>query len=105
LRQLTTAGLARDGVVIDGARGADLAFRRLSSATRSVTVKVEGARWQWPERLDGVQPGDEALVYAEVPEGTAPRVRVGDGGAASPALTPIDRPLLERAWAQARIAQ
>jgi hypothetical protein len=104
LRGLATAGLARDGVVIDGARGPALALRRLSYATRSVAVKVEGATWQWPQRLDGVQPGDEALIYAEVPLGTAPRLRVGDAAAVEPKLAEIDRPLLERAWVQARIA-
>ncbi|APR79240.1 Hypothetical protein A7982_04587 [Minicystis rosea] len=104
LRGITTAGLARDGVVIDGSRGATAALRRLAAATRSVTVKVEGASFQWPERLDGVQPGDEALVYAEVPRGTAPRVRIGEGATVEPKLAQIDRPLLERAWAQARIA-
>jgi hypothetical protein len=104
LRSLVTAGLARDGVVIDGARGAEAAARRLAASTRSVRVTVEGARWQWPERLDGVQPGDEALIYAEVPAGVTPQVRVGDGAAVTPELAEVDRPLLERAWAQAKIA-
>ena len=105
LKQITTAGLARDGVVIDGSRGAEVALRRLGSATRSGTVTVLGATWQWPLRLDGMQPGDEALVYAEVPKGTPVRVRVGDADAdvKEPRLTDVQRPLLERAWAQAKI--
>src|SRR5262249_21176858 len=61
-------------------------------------------RWQWPERLDGVQPGDEALIYSEVPAGTTPKVRVGDGAAVTPKLAEGDHPLLERAWAKAKIA-
>ncbi|XXX77428.1 AgmX/PglI C-terminal domain-containing protein [Sorangium sp. So ce134] len=103
LRQLVTAGLPRDGAVIDGARGAAEFERRLASATRSaIAVNVEGARWVWPRTLDGVQPGDEALVYAEVPAERPVRIAV-DGRASAPALRAVERPLLERAWARAKI--
>jgi hypothetical protein len=103
LKQITTSGLAKEGVVIDGSRGAEVALRRLGAATRSGTVTVEGATWQWPLRLEGLQPGDEALVYAEVPKGTPVRVRFGDTPMREPRLTEVQRPLLERAWAQAKI--
>ncbi|WP_437724865.1 AgmX/PglI C-terminal domain-containing protein [Sorangium sp. So ce861] len=103
LRQLVTAGLPRDGAVIDGARGVAELERRLASATRSgIAVSVEGARWVWPRTLDGVQPGDEALVYAEVPAELPVRITV-DGRTSAPDLRGVERPLLERAWARAKI--
>ncbi|WP_433931424.1 AgmX/PglI C-terminal domain-containing protein [Sorangium cellulosum] len=103
LRQLVTAGLPRDGAVIDGARGAAEVERRLASATRSgIAVSVEGARWVWPRALHGMQAGDEALVYAEVPAELPVRITV-DGRTAAPDLRGVERPLLERAWARAKI--
>jgi tetratricopeptide (TPR) repeat protein len=104
LKALCAAGLERDGVVVDGAKGAEQALRRLTSATRSVDVKVEGAEWQWPERLEGFQPGDEALVFAKLDRGASPRLVLG-GAASAPKLTEVERPLLERAWVSAKIAQ
>ncbi|WP_437757051.1 AgmX/PglI C-terminal domain-containing protein [Sorangium sp. So ce1389] len=103
LRQLVTAGLPRDGAVIDGARDLAEVERRLASATRSgIAVDVEGARWVWPRALDGVQPGDEALVYAEVPAELPVRITV-DGRTTAPDLRGVERPLLERAAARAKI--
>jgi tetratricopeptide (TPR) repeat protein len=102
LRGLVTAGLARDGVVVDG----DVAVleQKLSKATRSgVTVQCEGATWCWPSRLDGVQPGDEFVVYAEVPEGQPVRLKIGEEPAQEHVLAPGARPLLERAWARAKL--
>lgn len=104
LRRLTTSGLPRDGVVADASLGIEGITRKLSLATRSeIAVEIEGARWTWPSRLDGVQPGDEALIYAEVPEGQPVRVRLG--GATGPALDlkPAARPLLARQLAKAKI--
>ena len=105
LRRIATSGLERNGVVVDGARSPELGFARLSSATRDVMVKIDGATWQWPRRLDGVQPGDEALIYASVPTGTAPRVDLGDGAKGAADIIDVDPPLLERAWARAKIDQ
>ncbi|WP_437509423.1 AgmX/PglI C-terminal domain-containing protein [Sorangium sp. So ce1099] len=103
LRQLVTAGLPRDGALIDGARGLAEVERRLASATRSgIAVSVEGARWVWPRALDGVQPGDEALIYAEVPAELPVRITV-DGRTTAPDLRGVERPLLERAAARAKI--
>jgi tetratricopeptide (TPR) repeat protein len=105
LRGMCTAGLDRNGVVIDGARGGEEALRRLSAATRTVEVKVEGADWQWPEKLEGFQPGDEALVYAKMKPGVAPRISLGGRTQGPLTLKEIDRPLLERAWVSAKISQ
>ncbi len=105
LRRLVTSGLARDGVVADGSKDFASVERRLTEATRSgVEVKVDGAAWSWPKKLDGVQAGDEVLVYAEVPADKP--VRISLGGVEEPGLelTPVDKALLERSIAQAKIA-
>ena len=84
-------------------RRSRFATSRLSEATSSgVAVKVEGARWSWPDKLDGLQAGDEVLVYAELDPSRAVRIDVG-GQEFKPDLRTIDRPLVERAWAQAKI--
>ena len=104
LKRLATAGLARDGVVADGGMEPAALERRLTLATRSgIPVSIEGARWQWPTRLDGVQAGDEVLVYAEVPEGQPVRVSVGGRTGPELDLVKVERPLLERSWAKAKI--
>ncbi|MBX3223457.1 MAG: AgmX/PglI C-terminal domain-containing protein [Labilithrix sp.] len=107
LRTVVRGVLDRDGVVLDAKLGADALARRLGEATSSgVAVKVEGAKWSWPDKLDGLQAGDEVLVYAEL-DGEAAgtqAVRVDVGGQEfRPDLRAIDRPLVERAWAQAKI--
>jgi hypothetical protein len=105
LRRIVTAGLEHDGVVADGALDEPSLARRLSLATRSgIAVKIEGATWSWPRTLDGVQPGDERTVYAEVP-GKRAGIKLDVGGKVTvPTLRSVERPLLERSWAQAKIA-
>ena len=95
------AALPADGAVIDGARGPVEVARRIGLATRSgLAVKVEGARWVWPETLDGVQPGDVTVVLASLaPAGLRAAqvvVTAGDARVAATA-TSVPRPLLERA--------
>jgi tetratricopeptide (TPR) repeat protein len=105
LKRLVTAGLPRDGVVVDGSQSLTTIARRLTEGTRSgLAVNVEGAAWSWPKRLDGVQAGDEYLVYAEVPQSHAVRITVGGTAMPLAELPTAERPLLERAWAQAKIA-
>ncbi len=105
LRRLVTAGLASDGVVADAAEGLACIGERLTKATRSnLEVKVADATWYWPKRLDGVQPGDEVLVYAELPPGKPMRVSIGGSPVKVGELVSVDRPLLERAVVQAKIA-
>ncbi len=105
LRELTTGNLAHDGQRIDGAAPLAEIARRLTLACRSgIPVAVAGAAWVWPDTLDGIQPGDETLVYADLPAKRTLRLTVGGrpmelGGEVASA----ERPLLERAWAQARI--
>jgi hypothetical protein len=104
LRRVVTAGLEQDGVVADGTLDEASLGRRLMLATRSgIPVKVKGASFWWPHTLDGVQPGDERTVYAEVP-GRKAAVSLDVGGKTTvPHLRSTGRPLLERGWAQAKI--
>jgi hypothetical protein len=103
LKKLTAAGLPRDGVVADGSAGFAEVSRRISMATRSgIPVVVEGARWSFPRELDGVQPGDEVLVYADVPEGQPVRLSVG-AETRTVELVQVARPLLARSFAHAKI--
>lgn len=104
LRELTTGNLAHDGQRINGSAPLSEIARRLTLACRSgIPVTIEGAAWVWPETLDGVQPGDETLVYADLPADRPLRLALAGRpvGLGEPASA--ERPLLERAWAQARI--
>jgi tetratricopeptide (TPR) repeat protein len=103
LRTVVRGVLDRDGVVLDAKLGADALARRLGEATSSsIAVKVDGARWSWPEKLDGLQAGDEVLVYAELDASQPVRIDAG-GQTFAPDLRAVPRPLVERAWAQAKI--
>jgi tetratricopeptide (TPR) repeat protein len=107
LRALTLAGLASPGAVLDGDRPVAEVARRLRLRTAArVRVAVEGARWAWPEFLEGLQAGDQAVVYAELAAGQRELLVTLDGkpvleGALR--LAQAERPLLERAAARARL--
>jgi hypothetical protein len=105
LSRLVTAGLARDGMVLDATRPIDVLSQKLTRATRSgLKLEIDGAGWVWPSVLNGVQPGDEFVVYADLPVGKPFGVKVaGKPLALAGALAPVERPLLERAWVKARI--
>jgi len=103
LRTVVRGVLDKDGVVLDGKLGADALARRLGEATSSgVPVKVEGASWSYPEKLDGLQAGDEVMVFAQVESSKPVKISVG-AQTFAPDLRTSDRPLVERAWAQAKI--
>lgn len=103
LRTLVRGVLDHDGTVLDASLGAHALVKRLSEATTSgVPVKVEGADWSWPTTLDGLQAGDEVLVYAKLPPTSPVRITVGTQQF-SPDLKSAPRPIVERAWAQAKI--
>ena len=104
LRTVVRGVLDKDGVVLDGKLGAVTIARRLSEATTSgVPVTVAGASWSWPTTLDGLQAGDEVVVFAKLPGPAAPvKITIGPQSTA-PDLRAADRPLVERAVAQAEI--
>lgn len=122
LRRMVTTGGDRpansspvDGQVIDGGAGLEETLRRLRTPCVSgLEVVVDGAEWVWPQILDGIQPGDQILVYADLRAGLPVRVRVdgrpvdfagvdGRGRGTEPVLNAAERPLLHRAWVQARM--
>jgi hypothetical protein len=111
LRALVRGNLARDGIVI----GQDASPRRAAERLRERTVSnlrvsVAGARWVWPRQLDGVQSGDEVLIYADLaqqkPDETG-QLTVALRGAVQQLerieLKEAPGPLLRRSWASARI--
>ncbi|HZS36879.1 MAG TPA: VIT and VWA domain-containing protein, partial [Polyangia bacterium] len=106
LRRLVTGGLSRDGVVLDDAMPPSLIAHRLSSATYSgIKITAPGSVWVWPTELNGIQPGDQVLVYADLPA-AKPLEIVMEGARAGRhpiRLAQVDRPLLERSWVNARI--
>ncbi|MDY0061332.1 MAG: VIT domain-containing protein, partial [Myxococcota bacterium] len=108
LARLVTAGLGQDGAVIEADQPLAEIGRRLTQATRSrIQVAVEGAAWVWPQQLDGVQAGDQVLVYADLPV-TQPFALSLNGVAVAAdrrSLAKVERPLLERAWIKARMAR
>ncbi|HZO15093.1 MAG TPA: AgmX/PglI C-terminal domain-containing protein, partial [Polyangiaceae bacterium] len=105
LATLADADLARDGIVVDGTAPPSMLWRKLNHATRSeMRVEVEGASWWYPRSLESMQPGDEALVFAEM-KGTAPPHIVVDGQPQpAPELRQTEPLLLERALDRAKIA-
>jgi len=106
LAAITTAGLAQDGVVLDARVDLNTIASRLMKATRSgIGVEVSQAEWVWPTRLDGIQPGDEVLVFARLPEGQPMQIKLVGAGVAEPQpmLAAATGPLLARAHARARI--
>jgi Flp pilus assembly protein TadD len=105
-RRLARAGLAQDGLVLDGAAPPAELARRLGLATRSgLKVEVEGSKWVWPQVLDGVQAGDEVLLYADLPGGGPLAIKVGGHPVALGGVETAERPLLERAWVKARMSR
>ncbi|MBZ5708467.1 VIT domain-containing protein [Nannocystis pusilla] len=106
LRQLTTAGLQDAGILVDARLPAPLVASRLVRATLAgVKVHVPGATWVWPQTLGAVQPGDQFLVFADLPVDKSMRVELGERGddVREVSLAPSERPLLERAWIRASI--
>jgi hypothetical protein len=104
LRELTTGNLAHDGQRLNGSAPLSEIARRLTLACRSgIPVTIEGAAWVWPETLDGVQPGDETLVYADLPADRPLRLSLAGRPIELGEPASAERPLLERAWAQGRI--
>jgi len=106
LRQIASAGLAQGGVVLDARLPVDTVTSKLGRSTLpDMKVTIPGANWAWPDTIVGLQPGDEALVYADLPPTAAMRVILtGDDRIdVTVPTTNVERPLLERAWVGARI--
>lgn len=105
---LVTAGI--DDQSAD--REVERVARRLGHTNLSgLKVEVTGARWTWPGQLDGLHRGDGLLVYADLPTDGALAGRglevVLSGAMTFRKTVPlrgVGRPLVQRAWARAKIA-
>jgi tetratricopeptide (TPR) repeat protein len=107
-KALARGHLAHDGAVLDGSLGTTEVARRLQLGTRSsVAVAIDGATWSWPRTLDGLQPGDAAVVYAAL-DPTAARAAavtaVIDGHRVAVVPAAVPAALVTRAAAQAEVA-
>ena len=99
-------GGSDEGLVVDGDRAADDIVGRLLRKVRSgITVDVKGATSVWPKVLDGVQPGDERVIVAELKAGAPLVVSLGGRVVDVGAVGAAPAPLLQRAWAEARLAR
>ena len=107
LASITTA-LPTAGVVAEATLDPERLVSKLTKATyTNVEVAVPDSAFVWPATVSGIQPGDEVLVYADLPEDVAMTVSLrGEHtiASSSPRLTKVERPLLERALVSARIA-
>jgi tetratricopeptide (TPR) repeat protein len=106
LEALCRAGLPSAGVVVDARASVDHIANKLIAPTRErVEVHIAGASWVHPSVLEGVQPGDEHLVLAEVPAGVPVQIELVNAGAEAFETIEAPRPLLERAVARGKIEQ
>jgi hypothetical protein len=104
LASLTQGKGVRPGSVLDGdAQPAWLAKRMLHKAEAQVALNVPGASWVEPQLLRAVQPGDEQLVFVELPAAAPLSAKLGGSSATKLKALEAPRPLLERAWARAKI--
>ncbi|MBL4636980.1 MAG: hypothetical protein JKY56_24215 [Kofleriaceae bacterium] len=98
-----------DGVVLNSMLSDTEVVRRLGAATTSVEFSVPGAAWVWPTVANGVQPGDEVLIYAGYADQNAPEtLSIEMKGAESLRKIPVlevPGPLLKRSSVQAHIAR
>ena len=107
LAELTARAGRGAGVVLSADRAATSWLRRLElAAAQPIEVAIDGAEWVWPERLEGLQPGDHALVDARMPRyhrEVRLRLRGASVQASARALTlsEASAPLLAREVAQA----
>lgn len=104
LAELTHAGLKTAGVVLsDRSALSEMSRRLLHEARDRVEVHVAGASWVHPRVLQGVQAGDERLVFAELPADAPVQIELSGAGHQALATLEAPAPLLERAWARAKI--
>jgi tetratricopeptide (TPR) repeat protein len=113
LTALARGELPEHGVVLRGSTPLREIVERLGASTRSgIKVEVEGATWVWPKQLDGMQPGDATLIYAQLSsaklgahDGERVNVKVTlDGETTEVPMLSAPVPLLERAQSRAIIA-
>ncbi|HWB75754.1 MAG TPA: AgmX/PglI C-terminal domain-containing protein [Nannocystaceae bacterium] len=104
LAALTTRFAARAGLVVDAELPARTIANKLARTVLPATaVQVPGADWVWPAQLEGQQPGDEVLIYADLGQREHMRIELAGRAPIEPRELAAERPLLERAWVRANI--
>jgi tetratricopeptide (TPR) repeat protein len=106
LQRLVAGPLPRSGVLLRaGSTPEHLAERLVQPTVDGLRVEVPGARWWSPTRLDGVQPGDHVMVYADLPEHQPLHVQVSGPAHRDVEVTlrPSTSPLHVHGWRQAQI--
>src|SRR5690606_39375489 len=104
LRALTTGEGLNAGVIVEAdAPPAELEQRLPTRAHDALAVNVPKARWYFPKVVQGVQAGDDVLVYAELEPDAPLTVALGDAPVSEVQTRRASRPLIERAWAKAKI--
>ena len=92
LKALVTGDVGRAGINLH----ARDELGRLALATFSaIDVAVPGAKWVWPKRIEGLQPGQSMLVYADLAEDQPFKVILSGGTDATiePTVAKAARPL------------
>lgn len=103
---LASEGLAKEGVVIDGTLPGEAIAARLRRGVLGVLpVSVPDSRSVYPAVLRGLDPGEPAMIYADLPVAVPFKVALGRGSptAAAVPVTQVSQPLVERALAGAKI--
>jgi len=106
LEELVRGVLPQSGVILEPNADLERAVDRLMQATVDhIQIDVPGASWWSPTRVDGMQPGDHVLVYAELPRASPLVVHTsGPLDREQPIeVQPTSSPMIERAWMGARI--
>ena len=108
LRRLTRV-LPRPGIVLDPREhDRNLVHRMVRGVVTDVSIDVPGASWVYPGEVEGVQAGDELMVFAEFPEALSERELVVEVDGEISAKHVISwqataGPLLETAIAEAHV--
>ncbi len=104
---LTALSRASDqaGVVLNGEIGQEAMIKKLNTPTwKEISIDVPGAEWFWPQKLEGLQPGDEIVVFAEIAKDKPFQIKDSfkkEIITLQPELT--EKELLKREWVKARI--
>ncbi len=106
LDALVTSQLPRPGKVVEGRAPLKDQLAKLGNKTLGdVKLAVDGAQWIWPRKVRGLQGGDAVVAFVDVPATEKLVVHLSGGlsSSVSPTIRAAEKPLLERAWVNARI--
>lgn len=109
LSGLAAAGPRSGFVVGPDVDGTSLAHRLADEGFDGVHIEVPGARWSYPQSLEGLAPGDDVVVYARFEADAPTSVEVGfsDARLGRHVVSTLEgaSPLVERAVATARASE